>query len=122
MKRRWAIILIPAFILIVSIGIMTGGNFLKKPMAKDDRLLEAVQQLEKNVKNKEWGQAEERAQYAGEAWKKIVNRIQFSVEREYMFEITGALSRIKGGVKAKDDQAVMEEIYFFYDLFDSLGR
>jgi len=119
--KRLIIFVIPTFILLLSIAIMAGGSVLKHPLGQDDRLLEAVQNLEKDVKNKEWDQAEKQIDQAITAWKKIVNRIQFSVEREYMFEINGTLARIKGGVEAKDDQAILEEIYFFYDLFDGLG-
>jgi hypothetical protein len=121
MRRKWLIIVFPVLFLLVSVGIMAGGSFLKQPMGKDDRVLEAVQQLEKNVKGKDWEQAKERSKYAMKAWKKVVNRIQFSAEREYMFEISGTLSRIHGGIEAEDDKAILEEIYYFYDLWDNLG-
>lgn len=121
MKRKWLIIMIPSLILLVSVGIMAGGSLLKQPMGNDDRIVEAIQQLEKNVKKKDWEKANERSKYAMKAWKKVVNRIQFSTEREYMFEISGALARIQGGIEAEDDKAIIEEIYYFYDLWDNLG-
>ncbi|RXT03728.1 DUF4363 family protein [Ammoniphilus sp. CFH 90114] len=119
--RKIMVFAVPILILTVSIAVMAGGSILKKPWGKDDRVLDAVQQIEKNVRAKQWKEAKDNADSATEAWKKIVNRIQFSVERDYMFEINGALARIKGGIEAKDDKAIMEEIYFFYDLFDGLG-
>jgi hypothetical protein len=121
-RRKWLIIVVPLLFLLVSVGIMAGGSFLKQPMGEDDRLLEAIQQLEKKVKGKDWKQANERSTYAMKAWKKVVNRIQFSTEREYMLEISGVLSRIQGGIEAEDDKAIIEEIYYFYDLWDNLGR
>lgn len=101
---------------------MAGGSLFKHPMGEDDRLLEAVKNLEDNVKKKEWKQSSNDINYALKAWSKVVNRIQFSVEREYMFQISGTLARIKGGIEAEDDKAIMEEIYFFYDLWDNLGK
>ncbi|MNC82891.1 hypothetical protein D3C75_1366010 [compost metagenome] len=56
-----------------------------------------------------------------QGWHRIVNRIQFSVERESIYDILGALARIQGGIAAQDDQAIMEEIYYFYALWDNLG-
>lgn len=106
---------------ILSIGVMASGNILKKPMGEDDRLLQSVKQLEQYVEDKQWDQANERSEYAMRAWYKIVSRIQYSVEREYMFEISGVLSRIKGAVKVEDDKATMEEIYYFYHLWENLG-
>jgi hypothetical protein len=119
--RKWLIYIIPIVFLVISIGVMAGGSFLKQPLGKDDRLLEAIKNLEDDINKKEWKQAGNKIDYAQKAWSKIVNRIQFSVEREYMFQISGALSRIKGGIEVEDDKATMEEIYFFYDLWESLG-
>lgn len=119
--RKWLIYIIPIVFILFSIGLMAGGSLLKHPLSEDDRLLEAVKNLEANVKKKEWKPASKDIDYALKAWSKVVNRIQFSVERDYMFEISGALSRIKGGIEAEDDKAIMEEIYFFYDLWESLG-
>jgi hypothetical protein len=121
-KRKWLIYLIPTVFLLFSIALMTGGSLLKEPFGEDDRLNEAIQNLEADVKNKQWKQARDHAQYALIAWNKVVNRIQFSVEREYMLEISGSLARIKGGIEAEDDKAIMEEIYFFYDLWENLGK
>ena len=121
MTRKLIIILVPTLILALCIAIMTGGPFLKKPFGEDDRLYEAIKNLEDNVKNKNWKQAKHHIDYSQKAWEKIVNRIQFSAEREYMLEITGALSRIEGGIEAEDDKAILEEIYFFYSLWEDLG-
>lgn len=101
---------------------MAGGSLLKQPLGEDDRLLETVKNLEAAVKKKEWKRAGNDIVYALKAWSKVVNRIQFSVEREYMFQISGTLARIKGGIEAEDDKAIMEEIYFFYDLWENLGK
>lgn len=120
--RKWLIYIIPIIFILLSIGLMTGGSLFKHPMGEDDRLLEAVKNLEDNVKKKEWKQSSNDINYALKAWSKVVNRIQFSVEREYMFQISGTLARIKGGIEAEDDKAIMEEIYFFYDLWDNLGK
>lgn len=121
-RRKWLLYLIPIVFLLFSIGLMAGGSILKHPLGEDDRLLEAVQKLEADVKHKQWDQANDHIEYALKAWNKVVNRVQFSVEREYMLEISGALARIKGGIKAEDDKAIMEEVYFFYDLWGNLGK
>lgn len=121
MKRTWFLVGIIIVFLGASIGLMAGGSFLKQPLGEDDRLLESVQDIEKLVKNKDWEQARKKADYSLNAWHKVVNRIQFSAERDYMMEISGTLARIKGGIEAKDDKAIMEEIYLFYELWDSLG-
>lgn len=121
-RRKWLIYLIPTVFLLFSIGLMAGGSLLKEPLGDDDRLLESIQKLEADVKNKQWKEAGDHIDYALNAWHKVVNRIQLSAEREYMLELSGALARIKGGIEAEDDKAIIEEIYFFYDLWENLGK
>ncbi|MEK4274625.1 DUF4363 family protein [Paenibacillus sp. FSL R7-0026] len=122
MKTRfWLLYVLPIFLILVFVAIMASGSFLKKPFGTDDRLLESVQMLEKQVEGKQWTEAKSQINYAMQAWDKVVNRIQFSVERESIYDILGTLARMKGGVAAEDDKAIMEEIYYFYVLWDNLG-
>ncbi|KOY16675.1 DUF4363 family protein [Paenibacillus sp. JNUCC31] len=122
MKTRfWLLYVLPICLLLVFTAIMVSGTFLKKPFGADDRLLESIHKLEKQVEGKQWTEAKSQVNYAMNAWEKIVNRIQFSVERETIYDILGTLARIKGGVAAEDDKAIMEEIYYFYVLWDNLG-
>lgn len=122
MKTRfWLLYVLPIFLILVFVAIMASGAFLKKPFGTDDRLLESVQMLEKQVEAKQWTEAKSQINYAMQAWDKVVNRIQFSVERESIYDILGTLARMKGGVAAEDDKAIMEEIYYFYVLWDNLG-
>ncbi|WP_433743935.1 DUF4363 family protein [Paenibacillus amylolyticus] len=122
MKTRfWLLYVLPIFLILLFVAIMASGTYLKKPFGTQDRLLESVQTLEKNVEGKQWTAAKSQIDYAMKAWDKIVNRIQFSVERETIYDILGTLARMKGGVAAQDDKAIMEEIYYFYVLWDNLG-
>ncbi|CAI6051271.1 hypothetical protein PAECIP112173_01400 [Paenibacillus sp. JJ-100] len=121
-KKTWLLYAIPILMLLLFISIMVSGPMLKKPLGKHDRLLESVHLLEKQVQEKQWTQAKAQVDYAMHAWDRIVNRIQFSVERESIYDILGALARMKGGIAAKDDQAILEEIYYFYALWDNLGN
>jgi hypothetical protein len=122
MKTRfWLLYVTPILMILLFIAIMASGSLLKKPFGTQDRLLESVQTLEKQVEGKQWTAAKSQIDYAMQAWERIVDRIQFSVERETIYDILGTLARIKGGVAAEDDKAIMEEIYYFYVLWDNLG-
>ncbi|GGH49821.1 DUF4363 family protein [Paenibacillus silvae] len=120
-KQSWLLYAIPIVMLLLFIAIMVSGTWLKKPFGTQDRLFESIQLLEKHVQDKQWTKAKAQVDYAMQAWDRIVNRIQFSVERETIYDILGALARMQGGIAAKDDQAIMEEIYYFYALWDNLG-
>ncbi|MBB6021828.1 hypothetical protein HNR77_002923 [Paenibacillus sp. JGP012] len=120
-KQSWLLYAIPIVMLLLFIAIMASGPWLKKPFGTQDRLFESIQLLEKHVQDKQWTKAKAQVDYAMQAWDRIVNRIQFSVERESIYDILGAIARMQGGIAAKDDQAIMEEIYYFYALWDNLG-
>ncbi|WP_374019511.1 DUF4363 family protein [Paenibacillus thiaminolyticus] len=120
--RKWIMLSLALLLLVLFGAVLSTGNFLKQPLGSEDRLLESLQSMEKHVKKKDWNQAKDKIEYASKAWKRIVNRVQFSVEREYMYGISGTLSRIRGGIEAKDDSSILQEIYFFYDLWENLGR
>lgn len=120
--KKIVLFLIPLLTLVLFIFIMNSGSLLKKPLGKDDRLYETVHQIEADVKEKNWDKASNNINYAETAWEKIVRRIQFSVEKEYIFQINETLARIKGGIEVKDDKAIMEEIYYFYELWDKLAK
>ncbi|MBD2844930.1 DUF4363 family protein [Paenibacillus sp. IB182496] len=121
-KRSLLLWIVPIAIVLIMVLTMVGGNVLKQPLGQEDRLEARMRQLEQEVQHKQWKEAGKSADYAERAWHKIVNRVQFSVERENILEISGTLARVRGGVVAKDDQAILEELYFFYDLWKNLGR
>lgn len=53
MKTRfWLLYVLPIFLILVFVAIMASGSFLKKPFGTDDRLLESIQTLEKQVESK----------------------------------------------------------------------
>ncbi|SDJ85373.1 DUF4363 family protein [Sediminibacillus albus] len=119
--KKFSLHAIPLLTLVFFIAIMHSGIVLKNPMGTEDRLYQSVNKLEENVKDKDWSSAKKEVRYIENAWKKVVRRIQFSVEREYLLEISGTISRIKGGIEAQDDQAVLEEIYYYYGQWHSLA-
>ena len=97
--------------------VMTSGAFLKKPLVGDDDLLGYVEQIELIVKNGDWSQADVPLQKGIRAWEKVKNRIQFSVERDFIIDIDNKLATIKGGIKAKDEKGILtttEELRFVW--------
>ena len=121
MKTRfWLLYVLPIFLLVLFVAIMATGSFLKT-IWYTGSLARIRTNLGKASGEKQWTEAKSQIEYALQAWDRVVNRIQFSVERETIYDILGTLARIRGGVAAEDDQAIMEEIYYFYVLWENLG-
>ncbi|MED1600379.1 DUF4363 family protein [Alkalihalophilus marmarensis] len=119
--RKFLLYAIPILFMIVSFSIMISGMWLKEPLGSDDHLLSYIQNVEENVKAENWEQADQEHQKAQHAWRKISKRVQYSVERDDMMAITEVLSRIEGGIKAKDEPTIMPDIYYFYGIWKDLG-
>ncbi|WP_017726127.1 DUF4363 family protein [Halalkalibacterium ligniniphilum] len=118
--RKLLLILVPTLFIALSSALLVSTGWLKEPFSEDDRLQESIQALESHIKNQEWGQASQTQKKAEKAWESISKRIQFSVDREIMFEINGSLSRIKGSIEGRDQESTLIEIYYFYTLWESI--
>ncbi len=121
MNTKWFIYGVPIFILALSVAVMTSGGLLKKPLRADDDVFRLVEEVEQFVIQKDWATARVKSVAANQAWHHVVNRIQFSVEREMIMEISGTLARIRGAAEAEDEQSALTEVYYFYDLWDNLA-
>lgn len=121
MNSKWFLFGVPAFILALSVLVMTSGGWLKEPLMGDDDVVALVREMEQLAKAGDWEGAWEKSLAAYDAWRRVVNRIQFSVEREMILEISGSLAKMQGAVRAADSSAMLEEVYYFYDLWSNLS-
>ncbi len=118
--RKWLHMVLPIAFILLTVGLMVSGFWLKEPMGQSDDVFGAFKSMEKLVVAEDWERAKKAHKRAEQAWDVVSNRIQFSVERESMLEIAASLARSKGGIESQDKQAVLSEIYYFYDLWDNL--
>ncbi|MFO7263845.1 MAG: hypothetical protein A6D91_00440 [Bacillaceae bacterium G1] len=119
---KWFVYGVPIVILAICVLVMTSGNWLKQPLRGDDDVLALVREVERLSEGEQWEEARAKALAAHQAWHHVVNRIQFSVEREMMMEISGTLAKIQGAVRAEDTAAVLQEIHYFYELWSNLAE
>ncbi len=102
---------------MMTFGLMISGSWLKEPMREDDQLEKFIQNIESHVENNHWHEAKREHANAKTAWNIVSKRIQYSVERETMYEISGLLSRIEGSIEGQDKNSALVEIYYFYELW-----
>lgn len=121
MNMKWIVFGVPVVILAASVLVMTSGGWLKQPLRGDDDVLGLVREMEQLAKGENWEGAWAKSVAANEAWHHVVNRIQFSVEREMILEISGSLAKMQGAVQAEDASAMLQEVYYFYDLWSNLS-
>ena len=120
--KKWLIILLSSMIIILTIAIFGSGAFLKNPMTEDDDVIQAISKLEIEAKNENWENADHQLERAINAWNKIKNRIQFSVERTFLDDVDNELATIKGAIRAKDLSMLIISVEKIKFLWTILGK
>ena len=119
--NKWMAFGVPVVLIMACVLVMVSGVWLKRPLSGEDDVLGLVQELEQLAIEKDWEKALGKAAAAQEAWQRVVNRVQFSVEREMIYEISGSLAKMQGAARAEDASAMLQEVYYFYDLWSHLA-
>lgn len=120
--RRILIIAIPVITLVLFVLIMHSGNFLKRPMGKDDDIPGTIDGIIEAVRNDSWDEADSRLKGLENAWKKVLFRVQFGSERDEINQLTKNIARLKGAVTAKDKSGALMELNEAYMHWDELGN
>jgi hypothetical protein len=120
--RRFLVIAIPIVTLVLFIMIMLSGNYLKQPLGADDNIPESIGNIIENVMDENWEGVEIEANELEAAWKKVVRRIQFSVERDEINYFTMNLARLQGAILAKNKSSALMELKEAYKHWESLGK
>lgn len=120
--RKFLVIAIPIVTLTVFILVMLSGDFLKRPLGKDDNIPDSIQLIINDVELEKWAEAEKKADKLSTAWKKVVNRVQFSSERDEINALNVNIARLHGAIWARDKSSSLEELCEAYEHWDELGK
>ncbi|GAA0178699.1 DUF4363 family protein [Clostridium sediminicola] len=114
--------LIPSLILILFVLAMNSGQILKRSFNNKDDVNMALDNIENDLKNEQWQQAQDNLQNLNIAWVKVLKRIQFSVEKDEVDKINVNISRIQGAIIARDKTAAIIELSEMKGHWDNLGN
>lgn len=120
--RKFMVAAIPIATLILFIGIMLSGDFLKRPLTQKDNIPQMIQSISDNVLMEQWDEAENGTKELETAWKTIVHRVQFSSERDEINNFGTCLARLKGTMKTHDKSSAIMELCEALDHWNNLGR
>ncbi|HHY64197.1 MAG TPA: DUF4363 family protein [Clostridiaceae bacterium] len=120
--RKLMVIAIPVLSMLLFLGIMLSGDFLKKPLGDDDNIPEAIDELIRTVQDENWADAGIKAKELHAKWNRIVNRVQFSSERDEIKSFYISLARLEGAILAKDKTNAIMELKEAYEHWDQLAK
>lgn len=120
--RKFIIIVTPILTLALFILVMISGNFLKKPLGKNDDIPQTIQRIEAHIHHENWEEVSNQTRELNEIWNRIVKRVQFSSERDEINAFTMNLARLRGAIAAKDKSAALIELNEAYEHWKDLGK
>ena len=120
--RKFIVAAIPIAALALFICIMISGDFLKKPLGRNDDVAGTIEKIIEDVNNEAWDKVTEEVDELDHAWSKVMKRIQFSEERDEINYLTSNIARLRGAVLAKDKSDALVELHDAYSHWNELGR
>lgn len=101
---------------------MLGGNYFKRPLNSSEDVVAYTKLSIKHAKVEKWNMLEQDVLNIDYAWKKIMPRIQFSVERDELYNISLNIARLKGAIVSEDKSNTIIELNEIIENWDELTR
>ncbi|GIM30453.1 hypothetical protein CPJCM30710_31190 [Clostridium polyendosporum] len=120
--RKFLVITIPIVTLTLFILIMLSGNILKHSFGKDDNIPASIELIMQDIKAEKWEEARKQTEQLSKSWNKIVNRVQFSSERDEINAFSANIARLRGAIMAKDKSGAYMELNEAYEHWNDLGK
>lgn len=109
-------------VIACSVFIMTGGEIMKKSWYEADNVVGYADHLDTALKQQDWPQAQLEHAALSRAWKHVMPRIQFSVEKDEMNAINTNLARIQAYILCQDQTGALAETSELRDHWINLAK
>jgi ATP-dependent Zn protease len=113
---------IPIITLTVFVLIMLSGNHFKKPRNSSEDVISFTQTSIEHAKAEKWDMLNQDITSIDSAWEKIIPRIQFSVERNEIYNISLNIARLRGSIASEDKASTLIALYEIIEDWDELSR
>lgn len=111
-----------SFLLASFVFILNSGDIAKKPWYRDDNFVLYATNLQKNIQGEDFKKAEENLDKLKKSWQKIVNRIQYSVEKDEINAINVNLARLTAYIKTGDKNQALAEMEEMWEHWHNLNQ
>jgi len=113
---------IPIVTLAVFIFLMLGGTLFKKPLNPSEDVLAFTEVSIQHVKAENWDMLEKDIINIDTAWKKIIPRIQFSVETDEITDLSLNIAKLKASISVEDKISTMIELNEVIENWNELTK
>lgn len=120
--KKFIAVSIPVVLIVIFILIMISAPFLKKSFGENDNVPAIMEDIKNDVNSGKWAEAKESTAELDAAWEIIINRVQFSVERDELKDIKTSLARMNGFIEANDRSGSLAELAVVNEHWTNLGE
>lgn len=120
--RKFIITIIPIITLALFIFIMNSDILFKQPLTKNDDIPNSIQLVKAAVENERWEEANTKTDNLSESWQKVVNRVQFSAEKNEINDFNRCIARLRGAITTKDKSCAIIELSEAYEHWVNLSE
>ena len=120
--KKFITYFIPIVTLTVFVLIMLGGNYFEKPHSPSEDVIAFVNISIKHAKVENWNKLEQDITDIDFAWKKIIPRIQFSVERDELYNISLNIASLRGSISSEYKASTLIELNEIIENWDELTK
>ena len=120
--RKFLVIAIPVVAIVAFILIMISDNWLKNSLGDGENIPDIISGVIEDINDEKWDETENGIRKLESSWDRVINRVQFSVERDEINSFDSNLARLKGTVLARDKAGSLAEIYEALEHWKGMGR
>ena len=120
--RKFMVIALPIVTLVLFVMIMLSSNILKQPLVGDDNVPQSIETVVQDINHENWEAANQNTDNLNRVWDKVVNRVQFSAERNEINDLSMNIARLRGAIQAKDKATGLTELSEAYEHWQNLGK
>ncbi|KEI03076.1 DUF4363 family protein [Clostridium botulinum] len=114
--------LIPIIAIFLFIIVMLSGKFLKQPRNSSEDLVSFVYAAIKDCNSNNWSKVKTDTDNIKTSWEKIQKRIQFSVERDQLYDMAINIARARGAAIAQDKNNLIIELNEILENWNELSK
>lgn len=89
---------------------MVSGSYLKQARGENDNFPDNLTLVKENVRKADWESARHHLEDTEKAWEEVLPRIQFSMERGEINNLTVSLARARAAIMAQDKPGALMEL------------
>lgn len=120
--KKFITYFIPIVTLTIFVLIMLSGNYFEKPRNPSEDVIAFVELSIKHAKVEKWDTLSQDVVSIDYAWKKIIPRIQYSVETDEIQNINLNIARLRGSIASEDKASALIELNEIVENWDELTK